>query len=249
MFIDRIFHRITNRVPTLSPHSAYQVWAQTYDQREDNAFLQAEERAFVPLLQSLSLNGKAVIDFGCGTGRHLSRCCGRGARSLVGVDFSREMLSRAAEKFPASERVTFLESPVESLPFRDSQFDVGISALVLSHCPDLSAPIAEMARVLKPESSLLVSDWHPENDRRGWKRIFEQPSAKGSSIRYAAKSHSHPLPEYLREFQNHGFVLDEVAEPVIDSSLEPIFRRKNMMHVFDQYAGTPLVIVFFLRMA
>jgi ubiquinone/menaquinone biosynthesis C-methylase UbiE len=203
----------------------------------------------VPLLDSLSLTDKTIIDFGCGTGRHLSRCFGRGARSLVGVDFSREMLLKAAEKSSPSERVTFLESSVESLPFRDSQFDVGISALVLSHCPDLSVPIGEMARVLKPESSLLVSDWHPENDRRGWKRVFELPSLSGSTIRCAARSYTHSLSEYLREFQKNGFIVEDVDEPVIDASLEPMFRRTKMMHVFDRYVGDPLVIVFSLRMA
>ena len=249
MRFSRLFDRFNNRVPTLSPHSAYQVWAQTYDQREDNAFLQTEERAFLPLLYALPLMDRTVIDFGCGTGRHLSHCSGRGARALVGIDFSREMLSRAANKFSPSENVTFLESPVESLPFRDSQFDVGISALVLSHCSELSVPIMEMARVLMPGSSLLVSDWHPDNDRRGWKRIFESPSSNGSSIRYAARSHPHSLAEYLHEFQESGFITEKVTEPVIDASLEPIFRRTNMMHVFDRYVGSPLVIVFLLRKA
>ncbi len=249
MRIGQLFRGFLNRVPTLSPHSAYQAWAQTYDQREDNAFLQAEENAFLPRLDSLCLTDKAVIDFGCGTGRHLSRCCGRGARLLVGVDFSRQMLLRAARKSTLTDTAIFLESAVESLPFRDSEFDVGISALVLSHCADLSIPILEMARVLRPGSSLLVSDWHPENNRRGWKRIFQLPSVDGSSIRCAARSYAHSVSEYLREFQNRGFILEHFTEPVVDESLEPIFRRTNMMRVFDRYVGTPLVIVCSLRMS
>jgi malonyl-CoA O-methyltransferase len=247
MLLERIIHRLNNRVTTLAPRLAYQTWAKTYDQRENNALLQAEEGVLVPLLESAHLAGKNVIDFGCGTGRHLFRCCGRSASSIVGVDFSHEMLTRALDKSLPTEQIILLESSLEFLPFRDAQFDIGISTLVLSHCPKLSVPLAEMARVMRPGATLLVSDWHPENDRRGWKRIFDAPSADGTRARYAAKSYRHSLQEYRNQFANKGFVVEQIHEPVIDNSMEPIFRRTNMMHVFDQYFGCPIVVVFELR--
>ena len=247
MLYDRLINRLHNRVRMLSPRHAYQAWANSYDQRENNALLHAEEKALVPLLDAVNLSGKDVIDFGCGTGRYLSRCCGRNARSIVGVDFSHEMLARASQKSSLSEQIVLLEASVESLPFRDAQFDVALSTLVLSHCAKLFVPLAEIARVLRPGATLLVSDWHPENDRRGWKRIFEVRSADGSRIRYAAKSYHHSLAEYRRQFLNHGFVVEQVHEPVIDDSLEPMFRRTNMMKVFHQYAGSPLAVIFALR--
>jgi malonyl-CoA O-methyltransferase len=247
MLFDRIIHRLNHRVTTLKPRLAYQAWAKTYDQRENNALLYAEERALVPLLDFAHLEGKDVIDFGCGTGRHLFRCCGRNARSIVGVDFSHAMLTHALHKSPPTEQIILLESSIESLPFRDALFDVGISTLVLSHCPKLSVPIAEMARVLRPGATLLVSDWHPENDRRGWKRIFEVPTADETTTRFAAKSYPHSLHEYRKQFVKQGFVVEQVHEPVIDESLEPMFRRTNMMKVFHQYSGCPIAVVFALR--
>lgn len=247
MLYDRLINRLHNRVRMLDPRHAYQAWANSYDQRENNALLHAEEKALVPLLDAADLDGKDVIDFGCGTGRYLSRCCGRNAHSIVGVDFSHEMLARASQKPFLSAQAVLLEALVESLPFRDAEFDIALSTLVLSHCPELSAPLAEMARVLRPGATLLVSDWHPENDRRGWKRIFEVQSADGSRIRYAAKSYYHSLAEYQTQFVNHGFVVDQVSEPVIDDSVKPMFQRTNMMQVFHQYAGSPLAVVFALR--
>jgi malonyl-CoA O-methyltransferase len=247
MLLDKIINRLNNRVTTLKPRLAYQAWAKTYDQRENNALLHAEEGALVPLLESANLEGKDVIDFGCGTGRHLFRCCGRNARSIVGVDFSHEMLTCALQKTPPTEQIILLESSVESLPFRDAQFDMGISTLVLSHCPKLSVPVAEMARVLRTGAMLFVSDWHPENDRRGWKRVFEVPSADGSRTRHAAKSYRHSLLEYRQQFVKQGFVVEQVHEPVIDKSLEPIFQRTNMMKVFQQYSNCPIAVVFALR--
>lgn len=247
MLYDRLINRLNNRVRMLDPRHAYEAWADSYDQRENNALLHAEEKVLVPLLEAADLNGKDVIDFGCGTGRYLSRCCGRNARSIVGLDFSHEMLARASQKSFSSEQVVLLEASVESLPFPDAQFDIGISTLVLSHCPKLSVPLAEMARVLRPGATLLVSDWHPENDRRGWKRIFEVRSDDGSRTRYAAKSYHHSLEEFRKQFLNHEFLVEQVHEPVIDDSLEPMFRRANMMKIFHQYAGSPLAVVFVVR--
>jgi malonyl-CoA O-methyltransferase len=249
MLLDRIIHRFNNRLTTLKPRLAYQQWAKTYDQRDNNALLHAEERAFLPLLESADLAGKNVIDFGCGTGRHLFRCCGRNARSIVGVDFSHEMLTLARHKSPPTDHVMLFESSIESLPFRDAHFDIGISTLVLSHCSRLAVPLAEMARVLKSGATLLVSDWHPENDRRGWKRIFEVPSAENTKTRYAAKSYRHSLQEYREQFVKQGFVIEQVLQPVIDQSLEPMFRRTNMMKVFQQYSGCSIAVVFALRKA
>jgi malonyl-CoA O-methyltransferase len=247
MLIERILHRLHNRVRTLEPHPAYQAWASTYDQRENNALLYAEERAFIPLLDSVNLRDKNVIDFGCGTGRHLSRCLGRNALSITGIDISREMLARALHKASTSERFMLLEASIDSLPFRDACFDVGIATLVLSHCARLEAPIAEMSRVLRHGATLLVSDWHPENDRRGWRRIFEVPSADGPGVRYSVQSYSHSLSEYRDQFLKCGFLVEDVHEPMIDESLEPIFKRTNMMHVYHQYHGSPVVAVFALR--
>jgi malonyl-CoA O-methyltransferase len=249
MLIDRILNRFHNRVLMLDPRQAYQAWAQTYDQRENNAILQSEETALLPLLESFELSGKDVIDFGCGTGRNILRCCGRNARSIVGIDISRKMLDCALNKSRPSERIVLLESSIESLPLRDARFDIGIATLVLSHCPSLSVPIAEMARVLKSGAQLLVSDWHPENDSRGWKRTFEVSSANGSEVRYAVKSYRHTLQEYRNQFMKHGLVLEQLHQPVIDESLEPMFQRTNMMKVFHKYVGSPIVVVFQLRKA
>jgi ubiquinone/menaquinone biosynthesis C-methylase UbiE len=239
--------RFRSRATDLPPVRAYEYWARTYDQRDNNALLYAEEQSTIPILNSMILDEKDIIDFGCGTGRQLSRCFGRNARSIVGIDFSREMLLRASGKTLPTENTLLLEASLESLPFRNSQFDVGIATLVLSHCRTLSIPIAEMSRVLRSGSRVLVSDWHPENDRRGWKRVFEVLSPDGTMNRYAAKSYHHSLSEFRSQFHDHGFVVEQVQEPVIDSSLEPIFRRTNMMKVFDQYAGCPVVVVFALR--
>ena len=81
-------------VSVLDPVSAYALWAAEYPPFAHNPLMRAEERALLSLLPS-DLRGLAVLDAGCGSGRYLRHARQRGARAVVGVDLSAEMLARA----------------------------------------------------------------------------------------------------------------------------------------------------------
>ena len=61
----------------------------------------ANELFEMPTLFSLlpDLEGKSVLDLGCGFGEHCMEYVRRGARSVVGIDISEKMLETAA-KYP-----------------------------------------------------------------------------------------------------------------------------------------------------
>src|SRR3954462_5769526 len=73
----------------------FALWAEVYDQ-QPNPMLSLEE-AFLPYLLP-DAKELAVVDFGCGTGRWRQRLAGQHPRNLTGVDLSREMIARAAQK-------------------------------------------------------------------------------------------------------------------------------------------------------
>ncbi len=80
--------------PTLEPAAAYALWAADYPPTAHNPLMQAEERAMLSLLPG-DLGGMRVLDAGCGSGRYLLHSRRRGARRLLGIDLSAEMLARA----------------------------------------------------------------------------------------------------------------------------------------------------------
>jgi malonyl-CoA O-methyltransferase len=84
----------TERLPqeprVLSVDKGYELWAPTYDQ-DLNPLLALEERVLTPLLPSLQ--GKVVLDLGCGTGRWLKRLLESGASEGAGLDASSAMLA------------------------------------------------------------------------------------------------------------------------------------------------------------
>lgn len=156
------------RDPALvDPKEGYERWAATYD-HFPNPLLAREERYLTPLLPDLT--GKNVLDLACGTGRWLHRLLERRARSGVGIDYSTAML-RVASRKPAI-RGQLATADCLNLPFRASVFDFAICSFALSHIQDLKQTARELARVMRPNAVVFVSDLHPEAYARGWRTGF-----------------------------------------------------------------------------
>lgn len=97
------------------------------------------------------ITGASVCDVGCGTG-HLLRLI-RGAKgndiSYTGVDFI------VPDQFKG-DGFTFVEAPVEKLPFDDQVFDTVICTHVIEHILDYRAAIAELRRITKRRLIIVV---------------------------------------------------------------------------------------------
>lgn len=89
--------------------------------------------------------GMLVADLCSGTGDLALALAGRGAR-VVALDFSHEMLTRAAAKGVARPA----EADCLRLPFRDATFDRVTVGFGVRNLQDLQAGLAEILRVLKP---------------------------------------------------------------------------------------------------
>jgi malonyl-CoA O-methyltransferase len=239
-----IVNNLLNPIKILPPGEAYRLWAPSYDDRGRNAVLHLEEKVMVPLLSNCMLPGKKVIDFGCGTGRHVLHCQELGATDIVGVDASIEMLSVAKEKIDAS-CVNLLQAHLEELPFAYSSFDVGIAALVLNHVKNIVGVVGGMSNLLRPGGMLLISDLHWTFNGRGWKRTFRSNAAP--SKRFAVHNHVHSLSDYQNAFAKAGLQVEKMMEPPIDVQIEPFFRDAAMEKTYDRYRGQPLLVVFQLR--
>ncbi|HUS75444.1 MAG TPA: methyltransferase domain-containing protein, partial [Methanothrix sp.] len=109
-----------------------------------------------------------VLDAGCGNGNLLLRALKNEkskaeakslALQIIGMDFSSNMLGRAALRAADEKRAGFLQGSVTSLPFQDQSFDRVVSSGVLTCLPNSQAAakaLQEFYRVLKPEGVLVV---------------------------------------------------------------------------------------------
>ncbi len=228
----------------LPPREAYRIWADTYDDNANNAVIQLEEKIILPMLDAAAISGKKAIDLGCGTGRHVHHLLTRGAKQVVGIDLSGEMLSIAQSHVDA-ERTTLMQARITCLPLAGNQFDVAVASLVLSHEKDLEAAFREIRRVLRSGATLMITDLHWSFETRGWKRTFAGKVKRGK--RLAVENVVHLPSEYEGVIQKTCFAVEKYLEPAIDQALVSVFERTQMLETYRRYFGEPLLIAYQLR--
>ena len=104
--------------------------------------------------------GLRVLEVGCGTGSNLKRYQQAGCH-ISGIDLSPSMLAVARRKL--GEKADLRLGSAAEMPFPEASFDLSVAMLTLHEMPAeiRSAVILEMVRVIKPEGSLLLVDFHP----------------------------------------------------------------------------------------
>ena len=163
---------------------AYDEWASDYPAEAHNPLMHAEEEAMIARLQGGTRQRiSRVLDAGGGTGRYTRILRNIGARTVVSLDWSREMLRRQAGD---AERVC---GDATRLPFADRAFDLVNASLMAGDIPDLCGWLSEIARVLAPGGRVVYSDFHPAWHERGWRRTFQDKL--GRTISLPCHLHSH----------------------------------------------------------
>lgn len=94
--------------------------------------------------------GMTILDLGCGTGilfDMLRRKVGTEG-SVIGVDFSIQMLLTAHRNFPFAN-VNAVDADATALPFADNTFDMAVAFSAFPHFSDQQRAINELHRTLK----------------------------------------------------------------------------------------------------
>lgn len=119
------------------------------------------------LLEGTEVQGKVVLDVGCGTGILSFLLIEKGAVKVVCGDLSEYMLSQCRKKAGllgyGPDRIDFRQLDAESLPFDSNSFDAVTSGMILGLVPNQRNVVAEMVRVLKPGGVLSISTHGPEH--------------------------------------------------------------------------------------
>jgi demethylmenaquinone methyltransferase/2-methoxy-6-polyprenyl-1,4-benzoquinol methylase len=96
--------------------------------------------------------GDRVLDAACGTGDLAIADLKAGADTVVGLDFSEQMLARARRKAP----LEWVQGDMLELPFADESFDAATVGFGVRNVADLDRALRELRRVLKPGGRLAI---------------------------------------------------------------------------------------------
>ena len=122
-----------------------------------------------------------ILDVGCGAGKQcfLFSDYTKGQASIVGGDFSEELLDKArakqAERGDRNISFQFLDFN-KPFAFEDNTFDLLSSAFAIYYASDLDFTFREAHRVLKPGGRLFVTGPLPENKKMFYDIILEATS-------------------------------------------------------------------------
>jgi SAM-dependent methyltransferase len=108
------------------------------------------------------LEGKSVVDVGCGTGNAALRAAEAGG-NVTGVDPAQRLLDVAsAEASRRGLEANFVVGEAASIPLPDASADIVLSVFGVNFAPDPKAAAAELARVRAPKGRILLAAWVPD---------------------------------------------------------------------------------------
>jgi malonyl-CoA O-methyltransferase len=138
------------------------------------------------------LDGRTVVEVGCGTGKNTTWLAAR-CRQLIGLDFSAGML-RVAKNKGAAPNVSLLLGDIRRpWPLRSESADVLLLNLVLEHIEVLDSVFQSAGRVMAPNGWMIISEFHPERILQG--DGAQIAGATGEPIEFVG-SFAHTIADY-----------------------------------------------------
>ncbi|TBL78190.1 class I SAM-dependent methyltransferase [Paenibacillus thalictri] len=180
-------------------------------------------RALLP-----DLNGKKVLDLGCGFGWHCRYAREQHARSVVGADISENMLERARAATD-DEAIEYLRLAIEDIRFAEAEFDVVISSLAFHYIERFDQVCKEVHRCLTPGGTFVFSvehpiftalaaqDWHygPQGERQHWPVDHYQDEGPRLArfLDTDVVKYHRTLATHLNILTESGFSIRNISEP------------------------------------
>ena len=119
-------------------------------------------------------------------------------------------------------------------PFRDACADVVLSALVIGHMRPVALAMAEFARLAAPGARVIVTDFHPDALRRGWKRTFKRGA---DTIEMESE------PYAIAELAHDDLVLEEFRELPFGEQERHYFEDAGKSAWFDEMREQPAILI------
>lgn len=177
------------------------------------------------------LNGKTVLDLGCGYGHNCIDFVNRGAEKVVGIDISEKMLSVAKEE-SSSNKIEYRNMSMTDISKLDKQFDFIYSSLAFHYVKNFDAFAKDMHSVLNNGGQLLFSQEHPIITATVDGNGHFNKDENGNRVSYTFSNYNEQgerkihwyvdgVVKYHRTFSGiinalakAGFVIEEICEPV-----------------------------------
>ena len=164
------------------------------------------------------VNGKSVLDAGCGPGIYSEWFLRHGAR-VIACDYAESFVEITRQRLEGAAQVRQVDLS-QPLDFADASFDLVFSALTLHYIEDWRALFKEFSRVLRAHGQVVFSVNHPiydletRKDSNYYETELCEMIWKNFGEPYPhVKIYRRPLSEMLNPIAEAGFRLEAISEP------------------------------------
>lgn len=207
---------------TLQTMEVHDVWTQHFRTAENDRFFNL---AFDFIAECFGPPGDhRVLDAGCGSGTKSMHLARRGYH-VLGLDFSSAILGPARQAAAAAglaDRIEFAQGDLTAIDLPGGSVRRIVCWGVLMHVPAIDQAVAELARVLEPGGTLIVSEgnqrslqavtlrWLKRLLRRNRAEVLRTPAGievwedTGSGKLMTRQA---DIPWLIREFERYGLKL------------------------------------------
>ncbi|HCG5537813.1 TPA: class I SAM-dependent methyltransferase [Vibrio parahaemolyticus] len=174
------------------------------------------------------LQGKDVIDMGCGPGEYAQWLLEQSVGRLTCTDISEEMIALVKNKFGSNVHA-YCQNLSQGLPLeKDNSADVIVCPLVLHYIDNLTTVFESVYRVLKPGGYMVFSTHHPfadfdcsESGNYFSRELVEEKwNTVGPPVK--VQFYRRSLTEISEAITNTGLMISKISEGMIDEKAKEL---------------------------
>ncbi len=170
------------------------------------------------------VEGRDVLDAGCGVGYGSAILAAAGATRVVGVDIALEAVEAARER--CIPRADFRVDDLRSLGLPPGSFDVVVCFEAIEHVDDPERVLDELRRVLRPDGLLIVSS--PNRDVYTPGNPYHVHEYTTDELESSLKRRFGNVALYLQHAWTASMVTDMSTAGIADTTVElPVSVRKT----------------------
>lgn len=133
-----------------------------YERRKDKHRFDYNRDIDVPAIIKMvgNVRNKTILDVACGFGDHARVLSKKGAKQIIGFDFSQKLIKYARKSnIPRAE---FIVGDMDkNFPFKKNTFDIVVCSLAIHYTKNLDKLFAQIYKLLKPKGIFVYSTGHP----------------------------------------------------------------------------------------
>ena len=193
------------------------------------------------------MNGKTVLDLGCGFGENCVDFINKGAVRVVGIDISEKMLAIAKGE-NAFQNIEYIRLDMNDINTIDEKFDIVYSSLAFHYIKSFSRLLGNISNLLKDNGLVIYSQEHPlttapkdganwtinENGEPLYYNLSDYMDSGERSVKWFVDGvikYHRPFSEIVNMLIEAGFKIERIIEPLPDKkALQLIPKMKNDIH-------------------